>query len=141
MSFRGKGSRVKARGSWKDGKGSRKLSVLPTPAPPLGEILATLQLDDLEDGVTEVHDSAQITNARYLTSYNWINGASPQIIVPGEKSYPGTQNYALPPTNIFLQVSLHNGLLYLSQLPFEGTPVFTIETKMRHVIPDTRWSQ
>jgi hypothetical protein len=86
MSFRGKGSRVKARGSWKGGKGSRRLSIPPTPAPPLGEILATIQLDDLDDGVTNIHDSAQIVNTRYLTSYNWISGASSQVIVPGDKA-------------------------------------------------------
>ncbi|CRG92737.1 hypothetical protein PISL3812_09804 [Talaromyces islandicus] len=83
MTFRGKRSQVKAKLSWKDGKGSRQPPILPTP-PPLGEILATIQLEDLGDGATEIDGSARITNTHYLTSYNWINGSSPQIIVPGE---------------------------------------------------------
>lgn len=84
MTFRGNRSQVKARGSWKDDKGSRQPPILSTP-PPLGEILATIHLEDLEDGVTEIDGSARITKTQYLTSYNWINGPSPQIIVPGEK--------------------------------------------------------
>lgn len=85
MRFREKRSRVKARGGWKDGKGNPTL--LPTPALPLGEILATIQHEDLEHGTTEVDSSTRITNTQYLTSYNWINGTKPQIIVPGQNSY------------------------------------------------------
>lgn len=140
MTFRGKRSQVQAKGSWKDGKGSRQPPILSTP-PPLGEILATIQLQDLGDGATEVDDSARITNTQYLTSYNWINGPSPQIIVPGEKSYPRSQNYASPATNRLLQANLRHGLPYLSQFSSKRTPADTIETKMRHGIPYTRWSQ
>ncbi|KAL4868639.1 hypothetical protein BDV12DRAFT_197160 [Aspergillus spectabilis] len=58
--------------------------MLPTSAPPLGEILAAIQHDDLEDSANQGDDTARITNSQYLTSYNWLNGANHQIIVPGE---------------------------------------------------------
>lgn len=77
MYFRGRGGRRGARES-------RQPSLPSTLAPPLGEILATIHHDDLEDCATETDDCAQITNTQYLTSYNWLNGADHQIIVPGE---------------------------------------------------------
>lgn len=88
MSFREKRSWMTARGTWKDRKGSGKPPLSSTSPPPLGEILATIQLEDLESGKTETDNYARITNTQYLTSYNWINGNSPQIMVPGENSNP-----------------------------------------------------
>jgi hypothetical protein len=55
-------------------------------APPLGEIIATIQHGDLEESANQEDNAAQITNSQYLTSYNWLAGAIPQIVVPGEKT-------------------------------------------------------
>ncbi|EED23739.1 conserved hypothetical protein [Talaromyces stipitatus ATCC 10500] len=77
-------SRGRSSGRWRNGRGSRQPSVLPTPAPPLGDVLATIQHDDLENHKTDDQDCPQITNAQYLTSYNWLNGADHEILVPGE---------------------------------------------------------
>ncbi|CAG8179380.1 unnamed protein product [Penicillium salamii] len=67
------------------GRGSRaqKSEIPPTPAPPLGDILATIQHDDLEESEGQAFDSARITETQYLTSYNWLSEGH-QIIVPGE---------------------------------------------------------
>ncbi|GAD99220.1 conserved hypothetical protein [Paecilomyces variotii No. 5] len=118
MSFRGKRSQVKARGSWKDGKGSRQ-------PPPLGEILATIKLEDLEDGATEVNDSARITNTQYLTSYNWINGPSPQIIVPGEPA-------AWTPLSKPVQLQEDSGLYYRDKNAARY-PLYPLEPMIRAI--------
>jgi hypothetical protein len=77
----------------------------------MGEILATIQHDDLEDGATETHDCAQITNTQYLTSYNWLNGGDHQIIVPGESAHPATQ------------ITVHRSRIHLTGEPPEWTPL------------------
>lgn len=144
MSFREKRSWMTSRGTWKDHKGSRKPPLRSTSPPPLGEILATIQLEDLEDGATVTNDYARITNTQYLTSYNWMNGKNPQIIVPGKKSSPilGQIVTSYPATNnLYPQANLQHGLPYLSPFSSRRTPAFTIGTKMRHDTLCTRWSQ
>ncbi|KAJ5352886.1 hypothetical protein N7452_001860 [Penicillium brevicompactum] len=73
------------RGRW---SGGTQRPVIPqAPAPPLGEILVTIQHDDLEeleDLEGQELDPAQITETKYLTSYNWLGEGSQQIMVPGE---------------------------------------------------------
>lgn len=76
---------------WRGGRGSRQPSSPSTPPPPLGDILATIQDEDLDDYGTDGHGSAQITNTRYLTSYNWIDEKDHQIIVPGGLAYLAMQ--------------------------------------------------
>ena len=56
-----------------------------TPAPPLGDILATLQLDDLKEPADQADGLPIITKCRYLASYNWLYRAEPRIFVPGRK--------------------------------------------------------
>jgi hypothetical protein len=56
-----------------------------TPAPPLGDILATLQLDDLKAPAYQADGLPIITKCRYLASYNWLYRAEPRIFVPGRK--------------------------------------------------------
>ncbi|KAJ5150851.1 uncharacterized protein N7482_010103 [Penicillium canariense] len=73
----------RGRGKW-GGGGARRPAILPTLAPPLGEILATIQHDDLQEPESQENDPARITNSHYLTSYNWLSGANREIIVPGE---------------------------------------------------------
>ena len=69
---------------WRGLGGARKTTLHATLAPPLGEIIATVQHDDLEESASQEDDTAQITNSQYLASYNWLTGADPHIIVPGE---------------------------------------------------------
>lgn len=136
MDFRWRGSK-RGRGTWRGGRGSRQASLPPTPAPPLGEILAAIQHDDLDDDAADTHDSTQITKTQYLTSYNWLNGEDHQIIVPGEFAHP-----AMFIANGYVsQVNPRDGLLFLNLLSFEKTPVSTIGTRMRHDIPHTLWSR
>ncbi|CAP79816.1 Pc12g01890 [Penicillium rubens Wisconsin 54-1255] len=61
-----------------------RTNTVPTPAPPLGDILATIQRNDLEGAADEKDSAAHITGSQYLTSYNWLDKSSHQIIVPGE---------------------------------------------------------
>lgn len=69
---------------WRAHGGTRRLATLP---PPLGEIVATIQLEDIDDSATQGDNRAQITNSQYLTSYNWITGADHHIVVPGQKTH------------------------------------------------------
>jgi hypothetical protein len=63
-----------------------RTNTVPTPAPPLGDILATIQRNDLEGAADEKDSAAHITGSQYLTSYNWLDKSSHQIIVPGKDS-------------------------------------------------------
>ncbi|KAJ5114223.1 hypothetical protein N7456_002757 [Penicillium angulare] len=89
MRFQGRGYRPRrayALGgrNWRGGR-SGSSSVPLSPPPPLGEVLATINHDDIEDSIPQPNQPAQITNTQYLTSYNWISGEDgPEIIVPGE---------------------------------------------------------
>ncbi|KAH1353858.1 hypothetical protein KXW65_002235 [Aspergillus fumigatus] len=61
---------------------SRKQSAQQAPPPPQGEVLATIYPIDLQaekQGIT-----AQITDSQCLTSYNWLGGGEPHILIPGE---------------------------------------------------------
>ncbi|KAJ5873610.1 uncharacterized protein N7473_013169 [Penicillium subrubescens] len=71
-------------GRWRAHGGTRRRTVLATLPPPLGEIVATIQLEDIDDSESQGDKRAQITNSQYLTSYNWITGADHHIVVPGE---------------------------------------------------------
>lgn len=65
---------------------SRKQSAQQAPPPPQGEVLATIYPVDLQaekQGIT-----AQITDSQCLTSYNWLGGGEPHILIPGKKAYP-----------------------------------------------------
>ncbi|CAG7959402.1 unnamed protein product [Penicillium olsonii] len=78
----------KSSGYWGIGKGRynpgiERPKISPVPAPPLGNILATIQHDDLDDSRDEDLSSTRITEAKYLASYNWLNEGH-RIIVPGE---------------------------------------------------------
>ena len=55
-----------------------------TPAPPLGKFLASISHGILNNVKREEDRLARITNVQYLTSYNWLNKANLEILVPGE---------------------------------------------------------
>jgi hypothetical protein len=115
--------------------------MLPIPAPPLGEILATIHHDELEDSANEGDDTAQITNSQYLTSYNWLNGPNRQILVPGEKTV--YYRRLLLNTNLihFYKVSRRHGPLSRSLLNFEKTLANIIVTQTPRDIPPTHWGR
>lgn len=60
----------------------QKRNIQQTPPPPLGEIIATIYQSDLQADKSDT--TAKITNGQYLTSYNWLTGIEPRIIIPGE---------------------------------------------------------
>ncbi|RAO66680.1 uncharacterized protein BHQ10_002692 [Talaromyces amestolkiae] len=128
MSFREKRSWMTARGTWKDRKGSGKPPLSSTSPPPLGEILATIQLEDLESGKTETDNYARITNTQYLTSYNWINGNSPQIMVPGEPP-------AWTPLSKPVQLRGDSGLYYRDKNAARY-PLYPLEPMIRAIMMD-----
>ncbi|KAJ9242812.1 hypothetical protein DTO169E5_2983 [Paecilomyces variotii] len=55
------------------------------PPPPRGEIIATIYQSDLQADKSDT--TAKITNGQYLTSYNWLTGIEPRIIIPGKIAY------------------------------------------------------
>ena len=78
----------KSSGYWGTGKGRynpgiERPKISPVSAPPLGNIFATIQHDDLDDSRDEDLSSTRITEAKYLASYNWLNEGH-RIMVPGE---------------------------------------------------------
>ncbi|CAI7599387.1 unnamed protein product [Penicillium glandicola] len=83
LSFGSRGGNWRGRNTGR-GRGVSRATTVPTPAPPLGDILASIQYDDLEEANDENDGAARITGGRYLTSYNWLDKSSRQIIVPGE---------------------------------------------------------
>lgn len=63
----------------------QKRNIQQTPPPPLGEIIATIYQSDLQADKSDT--TAKITNGQYLTSYNWLTGIEPRIIIPGKIAY------------------------------------------------------
>jgi hypothetical protein len=59
--------------------------VVPSPPPPLGDILLTMQLGDLGGRAKEFAEKAKIVHAKTVTSYNWMDktASMPTILVPG----------------------------------------------------------
>ncbi|KAJ6024727.1 geranylgeranyl pyrophosphate synthetase [Penicillium herquei] len=71
-----------ARGGWL-GMGhhrNRQQSVAESPAPPQGPLLVEIERHELERS----QECPQITSCEYLSSYTWLDRASPSILVPGE---------------------------------------------------------
>ncbi|CAM1502641.1 Fc.00g074170.m01.CDS01 [Cosmosporella sp. VM-42] len=61
----------------------QQLEVTPSPAPPLGDLIETIAGDSLS-GKGDTPKHVGITNARPIASYNWVDGSSPKIIIPGK---------------------------------------------------------
>lgn len=127
-------------GRWSGGGGARKTTMHATLAPPLGEIIATIQHDDIEDSVIQEDPEARITNSQYLTSYNWLARENHLIIVPGEKiSLMDTDRRDHKLIRPY-KVNRPHGHLSLSRFSYEKTPVNTIVTLMLDDIRSTHLS-
>jgi hypothetical protein len=98
------------------------------PAPPLGDILATLQLDDLEEPADQVDGLPMITKCQYLASYNWLYREEPRIFVPGRKISIKTKYLHDHELIHVYKVSHRLGHLPQSLLGSKKTPVNTIVT-------------
>ncbi|KAI9700288.1 MAG: hypothetical protein M1836_002303 [Candelina mexicana] len=90
MSGSWRGSRGNPRGTGGTSRGSRGgyrgfRSTVPSPATepppdlPFGEILATIDIS----ATPTSQDPPKIENCEYLASYNWLDRATPTIVVPG----------------------------------------------------------
>jgi len=51
---------------------------------PLGQLLQTFKLSDLQSLTDRAVDSDTITNCEYVASYNWTDAKTPTILVPGK---------------------------------------------------------
>lgn len=57
---------------------------MPSPAPPLGDLIETVTRESLPvDGIDSI-DQLKISDVRAIASYNWINEPNPKVIIPGE---------------------------------------------------------
>jgi hypothetical protein len=65
-----------------------------SPPPPMGEILATIHQNDLQDSKFDNKDAALITESQYLASYNWLNRKENRILVPGKDILTTSQTSA-----------------------------------------------
>ncbi|KAL1838402.1 hypothetical protein VTJ49DRAFT_2686 [Mycothermus thermophilus] len=72
--------------------------VTPSPAPPLGNLLNTLRVDDLEPSAKGYLASSRIENARTVTSYSWVDNANsgPTILIPGKPPLWTPQKHPAP---------------------------------------------
>ncbi|KAH8623573.1 hypothetical protein IG631_22052 [Alternaria alternata] len=51
---------------------------------PLGDLVKVFRSSDLS---LKPADLAEISNCKYVASYNWLNGKVPTIVVPGESCF------------------------------------------------------
>ncbi|KAF2793546.1 hypothetical protein K505DRAFT_417731 [Melanomma pulvis-pyrius CBS 109.77] len=80
---RGRGGR-----GYRGGRGASSAKYTPPPKPdivkhPLGELLQTLQVSELDPETEKLSDAVKITDLKYVASYNWMNDKTPTIMVPG----------------------------------------------------------
>ncbi|KAK4124693.1 hypothetical protein N657DRAFT_690176 [Parathielavia appendiculata] len=56
------------------------------PPPPLGDLIRTWRVEDLDDEARTYQDQAQIRNPRTVNSFNWVGkrGGDPTILIPGK---------------------------------------------------------
>ncbi|KOS40547.1 hypothetical protein ACN38_g8602 [Penicillium nordicum] len=101
MSSRARGI---GRGRGGGGRGRGRRQIVSSRSPPLGEILVTIQHNEIENPEHQGSDISQITNSQYLTSYNWLGGDKARIIIPGEppKWTPLSDPRTLPEDNAIL---------------------------------------
>ncbi|KAF1998617.1 hypothetical protein P154DRAFT_408136, partial [Amniculicola lignicola CBS 123094] len=81
-----------ARGGWagrgqyfpKGGGGAHTFTVPDTHKNPLGDIVTTISVSDLNEPPKRFKDTAKISDCQYVASYNWLAEISPTIAVPGQ---------------------------------------------------------
>jgi hypothetical protein len=71
--------RGKGRGSWRGGGSQAGQTQTLAPPMPLGPAIDNISIETLliEDVAPRIKD------VKYVASYNWLNGVSPTILVPG----------------------------------------------------------
>ncbi|EME81373.1 uncharacterized protein MYCFIDRAFT_176655 [Pseudocercospora fijiensis CIRAD86] len=86
--YRGRATRGGGRGPWRGGKASQdrpsRQTTSSTPSPPLGDLLEAVTHESLNDGPYGTIERPDITNCRYVASYNWLKSDKPSVVVPGE---------------------------------------------------------
>ena len=51
---------------------------------PMGDLLGTITLTELQASVRFKDTTLTITDCQYVRSYNWLNGQNATILVPGQ---------------------------------------------------------
>ncbi|KAK4243461.1 hypothetical protein C7999DRAFT_18179 [Corynascus novoguineensis] len=72
--------------SWIKARKEPRLPPAPeTPAPPFGELIRTLRLEDLEDSSRTLENSARVKELQSVTSFSWVDKSAhgPEILIPG----------------------------------------------------------
>lgn len=77
------------RGAWVNQLGRRPLDVERPPSPPLGDLVARIDEDELVQSSDSFEASAKITDCEDVTSYNWLNREQPTILIPGTRRAHG----------------------------------------------------
>lgn len=69
-------------------KGKRTSFTPPTPPPPLGPLISSIRVSDLDDASTQYQHSATIEECEPVASYNWMGTdlEKPDILIPGKHS-------------------------------------------------------
>jgi hypothetical protein len=80
-SFNYRGGRRPWRGS--SGSTSSRGPITTPPAPPLGLLLEQLTPAQCADDGTGARDKVEITDTKFLASYNWMDARDPSIVCPG----------------------------------------------------------
>ncbi|EAA29699.1 hypothetical protein GE21DRAFT_3698 [Neurospora crassa] len=66
--------------------GKRASSAPATPPPPLGPLIQSIRVSDLNDASTQYQDSATIQGCEAVASYSWLGTdlSKPEILIPGK---------------------------------------------------------
>lgn len=65
------------------------------PAPPLGALLIQMTPEECVEDEQDPREKLQITDAKVLASYNWVDANGPSIVFPGEFSATIATNLSL----------------------------------------------
>lgn len=74
-----------SQGSKGNSYGKRASSTPATPPPPLGPLIQSIRVSDLNDASTQYQDSATIQGCEAVASYSWLGTdlSKPEILIPG----------------------------------------------------------
>lgn len=88
--------------TWRGARGGRGVPIHDSlEGQPMGDLLETITLTELQSSVRFKDLTPTITDCQYVASYNWLNGGKANILVPGQYSKEAFADR--PPQLIFMK--------------------------------------
>ncbi|KAJ5769988.1 uncharacterized protein N7511_002039 [Penicillium nucicola] len=110
-------------------------AVTTTPSPPLGDLLAAVQLDDLQEPTDQTDGLAIIADSQYLTSYNWLYSVEHQIFVPNRSVFIYSEPPAWTPPSKHPKLQEDSGQYY-RDLNAARSPIYPVDPMIQAVLTD-----